>query len=129
MEPVEAADKITRDKILIYNHEQQRIRQEQEAINRLREEAAQKQKELTGEIIEVETVGVVAEVKRVSTEMGSSGLTDHWKYEIVDINLLPREYMVPDTAMLTAIARSHHDKKLVSGVRFFNEPYIAVRPK
>ena len=130
MTPILEADKITRAKMIAFDAEQRRIRQEQEEINRLREEAAQKQKELTGETTEVETVEVSPEApKRVSTELGSAGMTDHWKWEVIDFNLVPDEYKMIDGPQLTAISKSHHDKKLVAGVRFYNEPIIAVRAR
>jgi len=40
-EPLDRADRITRDKVLEYRQEQERIRQEQERINAMRLEAAQ----------------------------------------------------------------------------------------
>ena len=130
MAPVLNADKITRDKMLTYDAEQRRIRAEQEEINRLRIEAARKEMELKGELTEsVELVEVAPEVKPVSTNLGTAGQRDNWKWEIIDHLLIPREYLVVDNAQLTAIARRHHDKKQIPGVRFYNEPTIAVRTR
>ena len=130
MLPILEADKLTRNKMLAFDVEQRRIRAEQEEINRLREEATQKQKELTGEIEDVEIVEVAPEVaKRVDTDMGSTGVVDHWKYEVFDFALLPDEYKLADTAMLNSIAKKHHDKKAVAGVRFYNEPIISNRAR
>lgn len=129
--PVLQTDRITRDKMLSFNQEQERRRLEQEDINRKRLEAAQQEAALNnGEITEsVNLVEVSPEVKRVSTEMGSTGMVDHWKYKVVDFALLPDAYKMADTAQLTAIAKRHHDQKQVPGVRFYNEPYIASRPR
>ena len=133
MAPVLEADKITRQKMGDFDKEQKRIRREQEEINRLRIEAAEKEAALsgTGEITEsVNLVEVAAEApKHVSTFIGTSWTADCWKYEIIDVNLIPREYMMPDTSMLNATAKKHHDKKLVAGVRFYNEPIIANRAR
>lgn len=131
MAPVLEADKVTRDKMLAFDAEQRRIRAEQEDINRKRQEAAEQEMKLTGELSEsVNLVEVVPEpTKSVSTEMGTSGLTDHWKYEVTDFALLPDAYKMADNAQLTAIARRHHDQKQIPGVRFYNEPYIAVRTR
>jgi len=128
MAPVDIADKVTTDKMLSFNRAQERIRRAQEEINRLRMEAAQKDAALhNGEISEpVNLVEVIPEAPRhVSTEMGSTGMRDNWKYEIIDVNLIPREYMMPDTSMLNTTAKAHHDKKIVPGVRFYNEPILA----
>jgi len=130
MEPVLEADKITRDKVLAYQQEQARIRAEQEEINRKRMEAAEAEMKLKGELSEsVNLVEVIPEAKKVSTDMGSTGMVSHWTYEIVDESVIPREYLVVDTAMLTAIAKKHHDSKPVAGVRFYNNPIIAVRAR
>ncbi len=131
MAPIFQATSVTKDKMLVYNTEQERIRQEQEEINRKRQEAADAEMRLKGEITEpVNLVEVLPEApKRVSTDMGTSGMVDHWKYEVVDLAIIPREYLLVDSAMLNAIAKKHHDQKQVPGVRFYNEPIIAVRAR
>lgn len=131
MAPILEAEKITKDKMLSYDQEQRRIRAEQEEINRLRMEAARKDAALhQGEISEpVNLVDVIEPAKRVSTDMGTSSVRDNWKFEVIDPLIVPREYLVVDSAQLTAIARGHHDQKPVLGIRFYNEPIIAVRSK
>ncbi|MBA7627680.1 hypothetical protein ES703_35147 [subsurface metagenome] len=131
MDPVFRADKITRDKMLAYDAKQRQIRAEQEEINRKRREAAEAEMRLKGELSEsVNLVEVAPEpAKSVSTEMGTTGMTDHWKWEVVDFALLPDEYKVVDSSLLTAVAKKHHDQKPVPGVRFYNEPIIAVRAR
>jgi len=133
MGPVLGADKITRDKMKAHNADQERIRAEQEMINALRLEAAQKEAALsgTGEIAEsVNLVEVMpAPKKNVTTGLGSTGQRNDWKFEVVDESAIPREYLMVDTVMLNSIARGHHDKKPVAGIRFFNEPTIVNRPR
>jgi len=131
MAPVLEADQITRGKMLTYHQEQERVRLEQEAINQKRLEAAEAEMRLKGELSEsVGLIEVVPEApKRVSTDMGTTGMTDHWKYEVVDFAQLPDEYKVADTAMLNSIAKKHHNQKQIPGVRFYNEPIINVRAR
>jgi len=132
IEPIESADKTTRSKILAYQAEQERIRQEQEEINRMRLEAAQKEAALhNGEITEsVNLVEVMPEApRRVSTDMGTVGQRENWKYEVLNFTLLPDEYKVADHTMLNDIAKKHHDQKQIPGVRFYNEPILAVRTR
>ena len=131
MTPVLEADKITCGKMLNFNNEQRRIRQEQEEINRKRQEAAEAEMRLKGELSEsVNLVEVAPEpAKSVSTDLGSSGMVDHWKYEVFDFALLPDAYKMEDNAQLNAIAKRHHDQKPVPGVRFYNEPIIARRAR
>ena len=131
MDPILAADRITREKMLAFDAEQRRIRAEREEINRKRQEAAEAEMRLTGELSEsVNLVEVTAEpAKSVYTDMGSSSTVDHWTYEIVDEALLPRWALLVDTAMLSAIAKKHHDNRPVTGVRFFCKKIIANRAK
>ena len=131
MDQIIAAEKTTKNKMLAYNAEQDRIRKEEDGINRKRIEAAEAEMKLKGELSEpVNLVEVQPEAsKRVSTEMGTSGQKGNWKYEIVDLDALPREYMIPDLVMLNAIAKKYHDNKKIAGVRFYNEPIIATRAR
>lgn len=132
MDPIIAAEKLTKSKMLAYNAELERIRKAQEEINRKRIEAAQEEAVLNnGEISEsVNLVEVLPEpAKKVSTDMGTSGQVAVWKYEIIDVDALPREYMMPDLVMLNAIAKKYHDQKKIAGVRFYNEPIIANRAR
>lgn len=131
MVPILAADQTTREKMLAYTSEQERIRLEQEDINRKRLEAATQEQKLKGELSEsVNLVEVVPEAtKKASTELGTAGQRDNWCFEVTDFALLPDEYKVADSAMLHAIAKKHHDQKQVPGVRFYNQPIIAVRTR
>ena len=127
-EPLDKADKLNRNKVLAFRAEQEKKRQEQEEINRLRLEAAQKEMELKGELTEsVNLVEVVPEpAKRVHSGMGIVGMRDSWHYEVIDFAAVPDEYKVIDHTMLNSIAKKHHDQKQIPGVRFYNEPILTV---
>jgi len=126
-EPIETADKVTRDKILTFQLKQKLIREAQEEINRKRMEVAEAEMKLKGELTEsVGLVEVTPETKRMVTDLGVVGMRDNWQYEVTDFALLPDEYKVADTAMLNAIAKKHHDQKQIPGVLFFNKPILAV---
>jgi len=130
MSPVLEAERLTEEKQMGFLKEQARRQAEQEEINRKRQEAAEAEMRLNGELSEaVNLVEVVEAPERIHAELGTTGLTDHWIYEVVDILAVPREYLVLDTAMLTAIARKHHDTKQVPGIRFVNKPYLATRTR
>lgn len=123
-EPFEQADKIFRSKVSAYYQEQRKRQEEADRINRLRMEAARAEAQMNnGEISEsIELVETTEPPRVVRTGMGTTSMVDNWKYEVIDIDKLPREYMIPDHAMLSQTAKSHHDKKPVAGVRFYNEP-------
>ncbi len=129
LDPVIRADKITRDKMLAYAAEQTRKAEAAEAINRKRIEAAQEEMDLKGELSEsvnlVETPVPASRLTR--TDLGTSGLTDCWKYEVVDPAAVPEAYKLIDHVLLNSTAKKHHDSKPVAGVRFYNEPIISAR--
>ena len=126
MQPIEAADSITREKILVFNKDQNRIRQEQEEINRMRMEAAQKEKALKGEITEpVELVEVAPEApKRVSTDMGMVGQRMIRKWELVDMALVPEEYKILDGTKITKVVKAGIPS--IPGIRIYEEPILTV---
>lgn len=129
--PLEIADKTARSKVTAFNLEMQHRQREAEEVNRAAIEIARKQAELhQGEFtVDITPVEVVEAPRLTRTEMASSGLADNWKWKVVDMSLVPREYLVVDSAMLNAIAKKHHDSKPVAGIEFYNEPGLRVYNK
>ena len=128
MEPVEQADKITRNKILAFRTEQKRKRREAEAIEDAKMALARREAELKGGEITIDLTPVEkpeAAPDRIRTEMGTSGIRDNWKWEVTDISLVPREYLMINAGMLTPIVKASKGKIVIPGVRIFNEPIIA----
>ena len=130
MDPIIAAEKITKDKMLAYNAEQKRIREEQEKVNTLRLEAAQRDAALhNGEISE--SVNLITEMhpapKKVSTDMGTSSQKDNWKWEVTKFSLVPDEFKIINPAIMTPTAKSYKDKRTIPGIRIFNAPILATR--
>ncbi len=132
MTPVLEAEKITKGKMLAYDAEQRRVQAEQEEVNRLKLLAAEKEVALnngkTAEPVELLKVQPDAPTV-VSTDMGTTGQKANWKWEVIDFAILPDAYKVVDGPQLTAIARGHHDQKPIPGIRFYNEPILAVRAR
>ncbi|MDO9579081.1 MAG: hypothetical protein Q7J06_00715 [Bacteroidales bacterium] len=128
-EPLNQADSITRQKILNYRKEQERIRQEQERINQLRMEAAQAEMELKGEL--AEPVGIV-EVKpelpkHYRTETGTLGTVPIKKWEVVDFKLVPDEYKIIDTTKVGKVVRAGVPS--IPGIRIWEEETLRITPK
>ena len=126
MHPIEAADLTTRNKILAYQKEQERVRREQEEINRLRLEASQKEMELKGELTEsVNLVEVIPEApKRVSTDLGILGKATIWKFEVIDFASVPDEYKIVDAAKVGKVVRA--GLRSIPGIRIYPEGTLRV---
>lgn len=132
-EPLMEAKRLTNGKILAYQAEIAEKRRKQEELNRLKMETAQAEAELSGTGEITESVGLVEVVpeaaSKVSTFSGTLSTRANWKYRVVDIEKVPRAYMVIDSSQLTAIAKHHHDLKPIPGIEFYNEPGLATRPR
>lgn len=130
MAPIEAADIITRQKIIAFKAEQERKRREAEAIEAeklalARREAALKGGEITIDLTPLSRPEAVP--TRVTTEMGSAGMRDHWTFEVTDFALLPDEYKMPDAAKIGKVVRA--GLHTIPGVKIWNEPILAVNIK
>jgi len=131
LNPIEQADRITRQKILSFQQEQDRLHREQEEINRQKAELEAREAALNGREVEpVEMVEVTPEApKRVSTDMGTTGLRDNWKWEVVDFALVPDSYKMINSGVLTPVVKASKGKIEIPGIRIYNEPIIAVNAR
>ena len=131
MDPIQIADRTTRDKILAFRQEQERIRREQEEINRKRQEAAEAEMRLKGELSEpVNLVEVTPSAPQgASTDMGSMVQRDNWKYEVIDFALVSDDYKMINAGVLTPVVKASKGKITITGIRVYNEPIIAVNAR
>jgi len=132
-EPLAEADKATREQILAFNAEQERLRREAEEIERLRREAeekARKLKEETGEIIdkpEETVVEIPPEVStRVHADLGTSAIAMIKKWEVVDFDQVPERYKEINTKLVGKVVRAGGD---IPGIRVWEEPSLRVTAK
>ena len=128
-EPLNQADSITRQKILDYRKEQERIRREQERINQLRMEAARAEMELKGELTEsVKVVEIAPEAPtHYRTKSGILGKFMVRKWELVDFNLVPGEYKMLNEVLIGKLVRS--GIKTIPGIRIYEEETLRITPK
>jgi hypothetical protein len=131
MEPIQQADKITRDKMTAFIAEQNRKRKEAEAIEAEKLALAKREAELKGGEITIDLTPVekpVAAPQRVTTDMGSAGLKDHWELvEVTDFALLPDEYKMVDAVKLGKVIRAGLHN--IPGCRIENTPSLALNIK
>lgn len=126
--PLAEAEQITRKLLTAWKVEQQRKAAEAEKLNQEAVDLARRQAQANnGEFtVDITPMPIPDAPKLTRTDQGKSGLVDNWKFRIVDLERLPREWMIPDEAMLTSRAKKHHDKMPVPGVEFYNEPTLRV---
>ena len=127
MEPIEVADRVTRNKVLTFQAEQERLRRQQEEINRLRMEAAQKEAALNGGVIteSVQLVEVAPEAPRkTTTEMGSASAFKVRKWEIIDFRLVPDDLKVIDAGKVTKLVKAGISS--IAGIRIWEEDSLRI---
>jgi len=128
-DPLNNADKLTRQKILGYRAEQERQRQEIEEIAKLEREAAERKAALTGEPVVIPEVVEAPAVapKHYRTDMGTLGTAKIWKFEVVDFSLLPDRFKMENAALIGKVVRA--GEREIPGVRIWEERTLRITTK
>ena len=69
---------------------------------------------------------LISVASKVEKQAGE-GSRKIWKYRVVDINAVPRPYLIENDAMLKAMATSQKEKAKVDGIEFYFETSLSVR--
>lgn len=108
---------------------EERARKERERLEKQALKAIDKGKEEKAEQLleQAESVQTFAPVIQIPVHKAQgTSVRQVWKYRITDVNLIPREYMIPNEKMLGAMAKSTHDAVKVPGVEFYSEDSLAI---
>lgn len=125
--------KIVKQSMSAYIAEQERIKREAQAKfleeQRQRDEEAKRQREAElalgieldiTEQVEIETYGPIAEVGPAIDKAGVK-YRDVYKFEITDLNAIPRQYLMPNDVMIGGVVRSTKGAVAIPGVRVIVE--------
>lgn len=140
------AEMFVKDRLIVYEDEQERIRKEQEEQLRRQaevEEARQKKvleedankfaEEWEDEKAEelrkqAKEIHIEAPVLAPRTEIPKGvSYRKNWKFRIVDINKLPRKYMIPNEKLLGDFARATKGTIQIEGIEFYYEKIVSSR--
>ncbi len=72
------------------------------------------------------SIPVLAPVKIPSSEVATKKL---WKFRVVDLQKIPRDYLIPNEKLLQAIATGSKEQANIPGVEFFYEETISAKRK
>lgn len=77
----------------------------------------------------VKVEAILAAAPEVPDKMDTAGLTvrEDWKFSIIDHNLIPREYLIPDEKKIGRIVRAMKEQTNIPGVRAYAEKGVATR--
>jgi azurin len=132
LKPIEDADKILRDKISAFKAEQDAKAAEAAAINQQKEALARREAALNDGIITVDTTPVTAPPaapEHTYTDIASQGFMKTHKWEIIDLSLVPREYLIIDAGKVTKMARASKGEIKIPGIRIFTEEAVRINTK
>ena len=129
LEPIEDADRITRDKMKDFRAEQQRKIAEAQAIEDEKLALAQREAELKGGEITVDLTPVEAPPpppERVRTDIGMAGTAKVHKWEVTDKAAVPEEYKVVDAGAVGRVVKASKGTIVIPGIRIWDEDTIRV---
>lgn len=139
--PLAEAERLAKDAVAVFQWEQDRKAEldrqkaQAEADERARREKAALEKRAAvvkspekAQALLDQAASIVAPVIAIETEKAEGMSTrELWKYRVVDVAIVPREWMIPNDAMLAGYARSTKGKVPVAGVEFYSESSVAIR--
>ena len=128
MVPLTEADGLFRSKLLAWKQYQRGKAEKLEEIERQKVALAQAEAEVTGAeppVIEPVKHEPVSGMTRAG--LGTSNTQDVWKWELLNIDDVPREYLHLNSALITGVVKS--GVREIKGIRIYNEPTISVRAR
>jgi len=140
---LDGAERKIKQAVITYDREQEAIRQaEQRQLQAVADEAARKERErLEKKAEKLKTpekrealieqaamvIAPVIQVALAAPKVQGVSTRKTWKAEVIDVALVPREFMTVNQVALDAYARATKGAMQVAGVRFFEQESMAVR--
>jgi len=136
--PLINAERLIKGKIGTYNMEQERLQKEQE--ERLRREAEERERKLREQAAAASKKGDKEKAEALTEKANSvyappiaptiekvDGVTvkDNWYAEVVDVKILPREFMLPNMTALNQYAKATKGAQKIPGVVFRCEKVVS----
>lgn len=135
---LKSAENLIKQALIRYSDEKEkeRLREERRLRDQAEKEAAKLEKkaekqEANGNIekaketrLDAKSIPVPVVASKIEKVKGVS-FKEIWKFEIIDVDKLPRKYLLPDLKTLGEIARSTKGKVSIPGVRFYSDKTVA----
>jgi hypothetical protein len=139
-EILSSSEYMVKSKMLQYQHKQEEWRIKEES--RLRKEADDEREKLLKKAQKLENQGYAEkaeEIKQQAAEVVAPpsiqltiapvGISTRviWKARIIDANLVPRTYLIPDENMLNSMARASKGIISIPGVEFYADESVTIK--
>lgn len=140
--PLIDAEKMVKLQIASYMAEQERIRKEIEEKARREEEERQRiEEEKLKKAQELEKAGQMEEAEKIKEEipqpkpylphevpkLTNVGIRKIWKWRVVNKNLIPREYLMVDSAKITQLVKSTSGQIKIPGLEIYSEDSVSAQ--
>lgn len=140
-EPLAQAERVIRGALAAYDAEQDRKKREEE--RRLQAEARKLEEERRlAEAVEAEQSGDQEQAEQIiaapvyvapvvlakeTPKVDGVSFRDVWKFDIIDPDAVPREYLTPDEKKIGGVVRALKGAAKIPGVRVYSEKTTAFR--
>jgi len=133
-EPLGKAEKIVKRKIGDYRTAQEQKRREEEQ-KRLAELKVQEEDRLLDEaetngdesILDDEIMLARPTLETEIPKMAGISFTEVWHFAIVDVKVIPRDYMIPDERKIRDVVKALKDKANIPGIRVYSDQQVGAR--
>jgi hypothetical protein len=119
--------------------EREKFKKAQEERERAEWEANQKMREAESKLEDVvnfeDATAIIEEAKPneplppppVKPAVEAAQFRDHWKFRVIDFEIIPRRYLKVDESMIQEHVTKNKDKTDIPGIEAYNEPIMATR--
>lgn len=136
--PWERAETAFKNALIAYNNEQLRLQreeqqrqnqlaqQQQDRLNKQAEQAAASGNAGRAELLQERASQVVAPViNRAPPKVSGISIREVWKFEVNDINKVPREYLMVDETKVRGVVNSLKADAKIEGIRVYQDQQMA----
>jgi vacuolar-type H+-ATPase subunit H len=135
LNPLVEAERTVKIKIAGFLDAQERIRREAEEraakeaakIEAEARKAMRKGDEEKAETLSIQAVMKIAEVQHIPQKTEGVFAVKRWNWKVIDMSLVPREYLVVNEKALNGLAKAAGNSVTVPGIEFYQETSISAR--
>ena len=128
-DPIKEADQVVRDKVLAYQEAVAKKKADIERINAEKVRLAQEEMRVHGELSQpIDLIPVTEDAPSiVNSETGGLSTRTNWKWRLVDIALVPKEYLQVNDVLVTTLVRKGGMRE-IAGIEIYPEKSLKVTP-
>ena len=126
-DPIKEADQVVRDKVLAYQEVVAKKKADIERINAEKVRLAEEEMRVHGEMSQpLDLIPVTEDAPSiVNSETGGLSTRTNWKWRLVDITLVPKDYLQVNDVLVTTLVRKGGVRE-IAGIEIYPEKSLKV---